>query len=82
MLCGAGRGCGVDERTLREWLARMRVETQQRYWEWRQANYQARQAWLRRQTATDRAAWASWRRDGWIMTGIAALGVIAWLRGH
>jgi hypothetical protein len=71
----------VDERFLRERLARLRAETQQRYWEWRQANYQARQAWLRGQSPTDRGAWAARRRDGWIMAGIAALGAIAWLRG-
>ena len=72
----------MDERFLRERLARLRAETQQHYAEWRQANYLARQAWLRGQSPTDRAAWAAWRRDGWIMAGIAALGAIAWLRGY
>jgi hypothetical protein len=75
-------GYGVDERFLRERLARLRAETQQRYWEWRQANYLARQAWLRGQSPTERAAWAARRRDGWIMAGLAALGAIAWWRGH
>lgn len=72
----------MDERFLRERLARLRAETQQRYREWRQANYLARQAWLRGQSPAERAAWAAGRRDGWIMVGIAAFGAIAWLRGY
>ena len=64
MLSDAVWGYGVDERFLRERLARLRAETQQRYWEWRQANYLARQAWLRGQSPAERAAWAAGRRDG------------------
>ena len=71
----------MDERFLRERLARLRAETQQRYWDWRQANYLARQAWLRGQSPTERAAWAVQRRDGCILVGLAALGASAGLRG-